>query len=102
MMFLLAAVVTIPLGLDLYLPAPEDNPLTPEKITLGRELFFDKRLSRDESISCGSCHDPERGFSDGRAVAIGVFGRQGRRNSPALVNRGYGRSFFWDGRVTTL
>ncbi len=102
MLLLLAAAVTIPLGLDLYLPVPEENPLTTEKIELGRRLFFDRRLSRDGSIACSSCHDPERAFSDGRAVAVGVFGRQGRRNSPALVNRGYGRSFFWDGRVATL
>jgi cytochrome c peroxidase len=95
-------LLAIPLGLDLYLPAPEDNPLTPEKIELGRRLFFDRRLSRDGSISCSSCHDPERAFSDGRAIAVGVLGRQGRRNAPALINRGYGRSFFWDGRVATL
>ncbi|MFZ5928042.1 MAG: cytochrome-c peroxidase [Acidobacteriota bacterium] len=99
---LLVFALVIPLGLDLYLPVPEDNPLTAEKIELGRRLFFDRRLSRDGSISCSSCHDPERAFSDGRAVAIGVFGRQGRRNSPALINRGYGRMFFWDGRVSTL
>src|SRR4029079_12331609 len=102
MLLLLAAAVAIPLGLDLYLPAPEDNPLTAERIALGRRLFFDRRLSRDSSVSCSSCHDPERAFSDGRAIAIGVFHRTGRRNSPALINRGYGRSFFWDGRVATL
>jgi cytochrome c peroxidase len=102
MLLLLAAAVTIPLGLDLYLPVPEDNPLTAEKIELGRRLFFDRRLSRDGSIACSSCHDPERAFSDGRPVAVGVFDRKGRRNSPALINRGYGRSFFWDGRVATL
>lgn len=102
MLLLLAAAVTIPLGLDLYMPVPEDNPLAPEKIALGRELFFDKRLSRDGSVSCASCHDPELAFSDGRAVAVGAFGRQGRRNAPALINRGYGKLFFWDGRVTTL
>lgn len=94
--------VAIPLGLDLYLPSPENNPITAEKIELGRRLFFDRRLSRDGSISCGSCHDPEHAFSDGRAIAIGVFGRIGRRNSPALINRGYGRMFFWDGREATL
>jgi cytochrome c peroxidase len=88
MLLLLAAAIAIPLGLDLYLPAPEDNPLTPEKIAFGRELFFDKRLSRDGSVSCASCHDPERAFSDSRAVAAGVFGREGRRNAPALINRG--------------
>src|SRR6266567_9301453 len=101
-MLLLAAAVAIPLGLDLYLPVPEDNPLTIEKIELGRRLFSDRRLSRDNSISCSSCHDPERAFSDGRAIAIGVFGRKGKRNSPALINRGYGLSFFWDGRISTL
>ncbi|HUQ93859.1 MAG TPA: cytochrome c peroxidase [Bryobacteraceae bacterium] len=99
---LLAAAIAIPLGLDLYLPVPEDNPLTAEKIELGRRLFNDRRLSRDGSIACASCHDPDRAFSDNRPVAVGVFGRKGGRNSPALVNRGYGRSFFWDGRVTTL
>jgi cytochrome c peroxidase len=102
MLLLLAAAVTIPLGLDLYLPVPEKNPLTTENIELGRRLFFDRRLSRDGSISCSSCHDPDRAFTDGRAVAVGVFGRLGRRNAPALVNRAYGRLFFWDGRVNTL
>ena len=102
MLFLAAAVLTIPLGLDLYLPVPEDNPLNAEKIEQGRWLFFDRRLSRDGSISCSSCHDPERAFSDGRALAVGVFNRTGKRNSPALINRGYGRSFFWDGRISTL
>lgn len=98
----LLAAIMIPLGLDHYLPAPEDNPLTAEKIALGRQLFFDRRLSRDESISCASCHDPERAFSEPRPVSIGVYSRTGRRNAPALINRGYGRLFFWDGRVRTL
>src|SRR6266567_2505301 len=101
-MLLLAAAVAIPLGLDLYLPVPEENPITAEKIELGRRLFFDRRLSRDSSTACSSCHDPERAFSDGRPIAIGVFDRKGHRNSPALINRGYGRLFFWDGRVASL
>ena len=95
-------MLAIPLGLDLYMPVPEDNPLTAEKIELGRRLFFDRRLSRDGTIACASCHDPERAFSDGRPLAVGVFGRAGRRNAPALINRGYGRAFFWDGRIATL
>ena len=99
---LLAAALVIPLGLDLYMPVPEENPVTAEKIDLGRRLFNDRRLSRDESISCSSCHDAARAFSDGRSIAIGVFGRQGRRNAPALINRGYGRAFFWDARMPTL
>jgi cytochrome c peroxidase len=99
---LLALALVIPLGLDLYMPVPEDNPLIVEKIETGRRLFNDRRLSRDGSLACASCHDPERAFSDGRSIAIGVFGRPGRRNAPAIVNRGYGRAFFWDARVQTL
>jgi len=94
--------LAIPLGLDLYLPVPEDNPMTAEKVELGRQLFFDRRLSRDGSLSCASCHQPDRAFTDGRVVAVGVGGRQGRRNSPALINRGYGRAFFWDARSASL
>jgi cytochrome c peroxidase len=97
-----AAVIVVPLGLDLYMPVPEDNPATIDKVTLGRRLFFDRRLSRDESRSCSSCHRPERAFSDGRQVAVGVFGRTGTRSAPALINRGYGRVFFWDGRTQSL
>jgi len=99
---LFLAALTIPLGLDLYMPVPEDNSLTVEKIELGRRLFNDRRLSRDGSIACSSCHDPERAFADGRAAPVGVFGRQGRRSAPALINRGYGRAFFWDARSSSL
>ena len=102
MIALLDALLAIPLGLDLYMPVPEENPVTPEKIDLGRRLFFDRRLSRDGSVSCSTCHDPQRAFADDRPIAIGVFGRRGHRNAPALINRGYGRSFFWDGRTSTL
>lgn len=102
MLLPLAALLVIPLGLDLYMPVPEDNPVTAEKIELGRRLFFDRRLSRDSSVSCSSCHDPERAFSDARAFAVGVFGRKGHRNSPSLINRGYGRVFSWDGRFASL
>lgn len=98
----LVLILVIPLGLDLYMPVPEDNPLTAEKIDLGQRLFNDRRLSRDGTIACATCHDPARAFSDGRTVPVGVFGRQGRRNAPALINRGWGRSFFWDGRARTL
>jgi len=102
MLSLFAAVLAIPLGLDLYMPVPEENRITAEKIDLGRRLFHDRRLSRDQSLSCASCHIPERGFSDGRPTSIGVFGRRGTRNVPAIINRGYGRAFFWDGHIPTL
>ena len=95
-------VLKAPLGLDLHLPVPEGNPLTREKIALGRKLFFDKRLSRDGTVACATCHDPARAFSDGRPVPTGMNAIRGARNAPALINRGYGRHFFWDGRAPTL
>jgi cytochrome c peroxidase len=102
MRVLMAIVLAIPLGLDLYMPAPEDNPITVDKIRLGRRLFNDRRLSRDQSLSCASCHDPKRAFSTAKPLSVGVFGRVGRRNVPAILNRGYGRAFFWDARITSL
>ena len=99
---LLITLIAIPLGLDLYLPVPEGNPITEEKVALGRRLFFDRRLSRDGSIACATCHNPDRAFSTPIPAAVGVGGRQGRRNAPALINRAYGRSFFWDGRISSL
>jgi len=95
-------VLQPPLGLDLYMPVPEANPLTRAKVELGRKLFFDKRLSRDYTLACVSCHDPKLGFSDGRQLAIGINKAEGTRNSPALINRGYGSAFFWDGRAASL
>jgi cytochrome c peroxidase len=101
-LLLLSLVLRPPLGLDLYMPVPEANPLTPQKIALGRRLFFDKRLSRDGTLSCASCHDPKLAFSDGRKVARGIGGAEGTRSAPAIINRGYGRTFFWDGRAKSL
>lgn len=92
----------IPRGLDAYMPVPEENPLTREKITLGRQLFFDPRLSREGKVSCATCHDRLRAFTDARPVAVGVFGRVGTRRVATLINRGYGSAFFWDGRAETL
>lgn len=84
------------------MPVPEGNPITRSKLERGRKLFHDRRLSRTRTVACASCHDPDRAFSDSRPLAVGVFGRTGRRHAPALINRGYGRSFFWDGRIATL
>src|SRR5262245_31362335 len=97
-----ARPIEIPLGLDLFMPIPEDNPLTAEHIELGRRLFNDKRLARNRTLACSSCHDPARAFSGNRTSSVGVFGRQGARNVPAILNRGYGRAFFWDGHIKTL
>ena len=98
----LLLAVQIPLGLDRGLLAPPDNPVTREKAALGRRLFVDTRLSSDNSLACADCHQPERAFSDGRRVAVGVQDQQGTRNTPAILNRTYGRAFFWDGRTATL
>jgi cytochrome c peroxidase len=93
---------TLGLSLDHLMPVPAANPLTREKVELGRALFADQRLSRDGSLACATCHDPHRAFADGRARAQGIGGAAGDRNTPSLVNRGYGSSFFWDGRAATL
>jgi len=66
-----------PLGLDIYMPVPEANPLTPGKVSLGRRLFFNKLLSFDRTVACASCHNPKLAFSDGRTVARGIQGAEG-------------------------
>jgi cytochrome c peroxidase len=99
---MLASGSDAPLGLDIHRPTPPDNPLTPAKIALGRRLFQDRRLSRDGTLACESCHERSRAFTDGRVVAVGIGGLAGRRNAPTLVNRAYGTSFFWDGRAASL
>jgi cytochrome c peroxidase len=71
-------------------------------VDLGRRLFNEKALSRDGTVSCATCHDAHIAFTDGRAVARGIDSRVGTRNTPTLVNRGYGTSQFWDGRSLTL
>ena len=91
-----------PLGLDLYRPAPLDNQLTPERAALGRQLFHDRQLSRNGSIACASCHDPERAFSGVQPRTRARPGEPGTRNAPTLINRVWGESFFWDGRARTL
>ncbi len=94
--------IAIPVGLDLHMPVPEDNPLTAAKAALGRRLFFDPILSADRAIRCATCHDPARAFADGRPRAVGVFGREGPRGAPSLLNAGYARRLFWDGRASSL
>ncbi|MGR8935326.1 MAG: cytochrome c peroxidase [Gammaproteobacteria bacterium] len=91
-----------PLGLP-PVPQPQDNPATAEKIRLGRKLFYDRRLSLNNTFSCAMCHVPEQGFtSNEMATAVGIEGRSVRRNSPTLYNVGYLHSLFHDGRETTL
>jgi cytochrome c peroxidase len=96
-----AGAVPVPNGLpDLIVPA--DNPLTAEKIALGKQLYFDTRLSADNTVSCATCHDPAKGFSNGDQFATGVGGKKGGRNSPTVINAAYQAFQFWDGRAQTL
>ncbi len=91
-----------PIGLepDMVFDAGEVRSLS--VVALGQALFFDKGLSRDGSVSCATCHDPDHGFASPEPLAIGIEGRRGARNSPTIVNRAFGLSQFWDGRAATL
>lgn len=97
-------VLPLPPQLTTYeaMPIPPDNPMTPEKVALGRQLFFDERLSGDGSRSCYSCHVCEKGLTDGLAKSVGAFNTQLPRSSPTLWNIGYHKEFYWDGRSPSL
>jgi len=71
-------------------------------VLLGKKLFFDPILSKNENISCATCHNPLLGWADGQKIAIGDEGRLGTRNTPTIINSVFQRSFFWDGRAKTL
>ena len=95
------AAVRATLGLP-PVPIAGDNAQTREKVALGRALFNDQRLSADGKVSCSTCHQPDRTFTDGRTVAQGVQQRAGTRNTPTLINSAYLTSLFWDGRRKSL
>jgi cytochrome c peroxidase len=90
-----------PLGLPVV-PWPTDNPYSREKAELGRLLYFDTRLSSDQTISCASCHNIRCGFSDCRALPIGINQKVGTRHSPTVINAAYSTHLFWDGRASSL
>jgi cytochrome c peroxidase len=71
-------------------------------VQLGRRLFFEKRLSKDNTIACATCHDPKRAFTDEHPKAKGINNQIGPRRSPRILNRAWGKAFFWDGRAATL
>lgn len=93
--------VTVPLGLP-PVPIPEENPMTVEKIELGKMLYFDPRLSRDGTISCASCHIPEHAYAEPLATSEGIEGQFGDRNANTVINTAYATSMFWDGREPDL
>ena len=83
-------------------PIPAQNAQTLEKIELGKKLFFDRRLSGDGTMSCSTCHDPEKGFSDDLAISLSYPTTRNWRNSPTLINSGFQKFLFHDGRANTL
>ncbi len=98
--------IDLPLGLNLGIQQAEEiveaNPLSRALVELGRQLYFDKRLSSDGTISCASCHDPDQGFAAHTQFGVGVRGQQGGRNSPVSYNRILSKLQFWDGRAGSL
>jgi len=93
--------VKVPLGLP-PVPIPEDNPMTVEKIELGKMLYFDKRVSADGTISCATCHDPKMAWAEHLPTSKGIHGKVGERNAPTVINAAYATSQDWDGRAKTL
>ena len=91
----------VPLGLNAPV-VPGDNPVTDEKAALGKALFFDKRLSRDATVSCATCHDPNKGWTDQAPVSTGIKGQKGTRSAPTVLNAAYMDLQFWDGRAQSL
>jgi len=90
------------LGLPDPVPGVESTPDAIARLRLGRRLFFDPILSRDRTVSCASCHEPDHGFASREAKPLGVAGRRADRNAPPAFNRAFGSSHFWDGRAPTL
>ena len=83
-------------------PSPPENPTTPEKVELGKKLFFDRRLSGDGTMSCATCHAPESGFADALPISLSYPTTRNWRNAPGLVNVAYRKRLFHDGRATSL
>ena len=81
---------------------PSSNPMTQAKIELGRHLFYDKRMSTTKQVSCGSCHEPSKGFADNVSVSPGISGRLGNLNAQSLVNLGHYEDYGWNGRFKSL
>ena len=94
-------VLKVPTGIE-DMSVPADNPITPEKVELGKMLFFDKRLGKDGKMACETCHLPEMGWTDAKQVSIKADGKPNTRHSPTMYNVGFYESWYWDGRAATL
>lgn len=106
---LLALLATFAMGQEFQVPSglpklkvPSNNKLTAARVELGKQLFFDPRLSVDNTVSCASCHNPKHGWSNGERFATGVRGQKGGRSAPTIINAAYFYFQFWDGRAKKL
>jgi cytochrome c peroxidase len=103
---LITGLSTPPAGVDpmawatIYVPVGNEG--TPERIALGRKLYFDTRLSKDGTLSCATCHDVSRGFTDRRSVSEGIGDHLGKRSAPTTMNAALMQTQFWDGRAPSL
>jgi cytochrome c peroxidase len=97
-----AVKIKVPLGLTTPPVVPAENPMTVEKWILGKKLYYDPILSTDATVSCASCHNPKKGFSDGSRTSTGIGGKVGLVNSPTVFNAAYSKLQFWDGRAISL
>jgi cytochrome c peroxidase len=96
-----SVAIDAPLGLP-PVPIPPENPPTAGSIALGRKLFFDVRLSGDDTVACATCHNPQLSFTDGLPGSKGIGKKIGKRNAPTVLNAAFYSTFFWDGRAASL
>ena len=97
--------IKTPTGLKDLTPVavvPGYNPMTKGKYELGKQLYFDPRVSKDGTVSCATCHNPEKGWTDQLPHSLGIRGQEGQRNAPTVLNTAYGVTMFWDGRAPSL
>ena len=97
-----AVFIKVPLGLNSAPPVPPENPLTEEKVMLGKKLYFDTVISSNNKVSCASCHNPALGYTDQMKTSTGIFDQKGGMNAPTVYNSGYHLLQFWNGRAPTL
>jgi cytochrome c peroxidase len=90
-----------PLGLP-AIEWPKNNPYSTAKVELGKDLYYDKRISADGTVSCATCHDPKHAYTDGNSVSTGIREQKGGRSAPTVINRAFSLAQFWDGRAATL
>ncbi len=91
----------VPMGLKKP-PVPVENPMSDAKVALGKVLYFDTRLSADNTVSCATCHNPKKGWTDQAPVSTGIRGQKGARSAPSVLNSAYYEKQFWDGRAPSL